>query len=126
MFDIPKKEHYQDHPTKRISLYLMMQVVLMKICTAGMGFTYEFCTTLGSIDTSFGVLYLCHIRVKHLTRLGHSAFMSSFFFFKCRTWRGHENKSHRIPLHKTKGAFMLRIVILHLKSNKYLYSWFVF
>ena len=81
MFDIPKKEHYQDHPTKRISLYLMIQVVLMKICTAGMGFTNEFCNTLGSIDTSFGELYLCRIRVKHLTRLGHFC-MHVIFFIK--------------------------------------------
>lgn len=79
MFDIPKKEHYQDHPTKRISLYLMIQVVLMKICTAGMGFTNEFCNTLGSIDTSFGELYLCRIRVKHLTCLGHFCMHVIFF-----------------------------------------------
>ena len=60
MFDIPKKEHYQDHPTKRISLYLMIQVVLMKICTAGMGFTNEFCNTLGSIHFIWGVITVSH------------------------------------------------------------------
>ena len=126
MFDIPKKEHYQDHPTKRISLYLMIQVVLMKICTAGMGFTNEFCNTLGSIHFIWGVITVSHpcqtldtpgtlLHACHLLKKK-----------KCRTWRGHENKSHRIPFHKTNGAFMLWIVILHLKINKYQYSWFVF
>lgn len=47
MFHIPKKEHNQDHPSKflRYSLCLMMQVVLMKICMASIGFTSEFYNT---------------------------------------------------------------------------------
>ena len=77
MFDIPKKEHYQDHPTKRISLYLMI-----------LGFTNEFCNTLGSIDTSFGELYLCRIRVKHLTCLGHFCMHVIFFSKKMQDMTG--------------------------------------
>ena len=41
---------------------------------------------------------------------------------------GHGNKRNRIPFHlsQSKESIHAQIVIVHLKMNKYSYSWFVF